>query len=420
MEQLRRQLEDAMKEMVLLKKEMEDMTDVNKKQLQAVKNAVKRKVYFCLCNDPTNPNQAVWRAYDPRTQQELNHSRLEAQQQKLSSGDAKRAAPSDSSRPQVGQVVHAVKVFAKKEDHQQLEQLQEQYLSHIIDKKQLEQNIRAVVGDSALRQAIASLFPRGGGPGQAAKDNSTEGRPSYPKSVRMKLDNGQYYRIYTDEHGEMKQKNERLNTDRDVIALNHAQFSDLPDSWSRGDCDHDLVGHCLIPLNKTEEEYKQTVRKFVDGGMEARKVTEISRVQNPIMWTEHMLKQQKMSRGGKVIIKFGFHGCERGSVDGIVRGGLDPQYCGKNGTSFGQGTYAAVKSSYSDHNRYTRVGPDGEKSMFVVRILTQDLVRGEPDMRTAPDDVGGHHVAVDNVDNPSMYVSFVLNQMYPLYLIKYV
>ncbi|CAC5395132.1 ABL1 [Mytilus coruscus] len=49
-----------------------------------------------------------------------------------------------------------------------------------------------------------------------------------------------------------------------------------------------------------------------------------------------------------------FHGTDTSAVGGICRDGLDWRMCGLNGTAFGQGTYFAAESSYSE--RYCNIG----------------------------------------------------------------
>jgi len=95
-------------------------------------------------------------------------------------------------QPTVGQVINAVKRFVKQEDHKQLEALQEQYLSRVIDKKQLEQRLRSVAGDHALRQAIASLFPKGSGPTAPQRDNSTEAKALVAHAYKCRDNQCQY------------------------------------------------------------------------------------------------------------------------------------------------------------------------------------------------------------------------------------
>ena len=57
----------------------------------------------------------------------------------------------------IGQVINAIKTFVKKEDHSHLEALQEQYLSRVIDKHQLAQQVSSMAGVHALRKAMQEI-----------------------------------------------------------------------------------------------------------------------------------------------------------------------------------------------------------------------------------------------------------------------
>ena len=59
----------------------------------------------------------------------------------------------------VGQLVNAVKDFGNPKDDAQIETLQEQYLSRVIDENQLVQQLRSVAGDHAFRGAGIFLQP---------------------------------------------------------------------------------------------------------------------------------------------------------------------------------------------------------------------------------------------------------------------
>lgn len=93
-------------------------------------------------------------------------------------------------------------------------------------------------------------------------------------------------------------------------------------------------------------------------------------------------------------------------------------------TSFGQGTYFAVKASYSANPTYSKPAADGTRMMFVARVLTGIYTLGHRDMKVPPHRSGGQSrdtfdSVVDVFVNPSMYVVFHDNQAYPEYLITF-
>jgi hypothetical protein len=81
------------------------------------------------------------------------------------------------SLPTVNQLIDAAKTFVKKdkEKYRQLEELQDQYLSRVIDGKLLADKVRSVVGFNVLDRAVTSFIPKGsdGSSGQP-RDNSTD------------------------------------------------------------------------------------------------------------------------------------------------------------------------------------------------------------------------------------------------------
>ncbi|KAG5267424.1 hypothetical protein AALO_G00221590, partial [Alosa alosa] len=106
-------------------------------------------------------------------------------------------------------------------------------------------------------------------------------------------------------------------------------------------------------------------------------------------------------------------------VDAICRENIDWRVCGENGTSYGRGSYFARDAEYS--NQYTDL--TGTQSMFVCRILVGDFTLGHPDYNKPPfkdeDKTAAFDSCVNKIQNPSTFVVFEKNQIYPEYLIQY-
>lgn len=83
------------------------------------------------------------------------------------------------------------------------------------------------------------------------------------------------------------------------------------------------------------------------------------------------------------------------------------------------GSYFARDARYS-HN-YT--GDTDERAMFISRVLVGDFTIGSSDYRRPPSKDGGginfYDSCVDDVMDPSIYVVFEKQQIYPEYLIQY-
>uniref|UniRef100_A0A3Q0R4U9 Poly [ADP-ribose] polymerase n=1 Tax=Amphilophus citrinellus TaxID=61819 RepID=A0A3Q0R4U9_AMPCI len=120
-----------------------------------------------------------------------------------------------------------------------------------------------------------------------------------------------------------------------------------------------------------------------------------------------------------------FHGTCENTVPIINDRGFNRSYAGKNAAYYGNGTYFAVNASYSARDTYSKPNQNGEKFMYVCRVLTGDFTLGQRDMIVPPQkDTGAistdqYDSVVDNMAKPSMFVIFHDTQAYPEYLITF-
>ena len=92
------------------------------------------------------------------------------------------------------------------------------------------------------------------------------------------------------------------------------------------------------------------------------------------------------------------------------------------GTAYGQGTYFARDASFS--NGYASPDSQGQKRMYLVRVLAGEYTQGANSMIVAPpkdpnDETVLYDSVVDNISNPSIFVVFYDGDAYPEYLITY-
>lgn len=90
---------------------------------------------------------------------------------------------------------------------------------------------------------------------------------------------------------------------------------------------------------------------------------------------------------------------------------------------FGNGSYFAVNASYSANDTYAKPNANGEKFMYVCRVLTGEFALGQRDLREPPNK-GSSSLArfdsvVDNMTKPNMFVVFHDADAYPEYLITF-
>ena len=91
-------------------------------------------------------------------------------------------------------------------------------------------------------------------------------------------------------------------------------------------------------------------------------------------------------------------------------------------TSYGEGVYFAVNSSYSAQ-RYASPDASGHKRMYKTLVLTGDYTQGNSSMRVLPDNPNNpgfpFDSAVDKPGSPNMFVVFLDNMAYPEYLVTF-
>uniref|UniRef100_A0A3B5M7W1 Poly [ADP-ribose] polymerase n=1 Tax=Xiphophorus couchianus TaxID=32473 RepID=A0A3B5M7W1_9TELE len=135
-----------------------------------------------------------------------------------------------------------------------------------------------------------------------------------------------------------------------------------------------------------------------------KKLDKIERIQNPGLWKSLQIKKQEMElrNNHQNNDKRLFHGTT---------------------ACYGNGSYFAVKADYSAQDTYSKPNANGEKFMYVCRVLTGDYTLGEKKM-VAPPSKGSSSVhmydsVVDDMATPSMFVVFHDTQAYPEYLITF-
>ncbi|XP_029936580.1 poly(ADP-ribose) polymerase family member 14-related sequence 1 isoform X2 [Myripristis murdjan] len=154
-------------------------------------------------------------------------------------------------------------------------------------------------------------------------------------------------------------------------------------------------------------------------------VMKIERIQNQILWKSLQIKKQDMDQrnGHQNNERRLFHGTCYTTVAYINQHGFNRSYAGKNAAAFGNGTYFAVAARYSASNTYSRPDPQGQKFMYLCRVLTGDYTQGQQGMIVPPaksaTSVQQFDSVVDNISTPSMFVIFHDSLAYPEYLITF-
>ncbi|XP_072048530.1 protein mono-ADP-ribosyltransferase PARP14-like [Amphiura filiformis] len=152
---------------------------------------------------------------------------------------------------------------------------------------------------------------------------------------------------------------------------------------------------------------------------EKHHIVKIERIQNIELFAQYMAKRDSMalerSLQPEELEKKLFHGTAAKHRDAISKNGFNRRFNGVNGTLYGDGTYFATDAAYSTH--YSKADEStGLKYMFRAKVLTGKYTKGKEGMKTLELDSDS---AVDDIEDPSMYVVFHDVQAYPEYLITF-
>ncbi|XP_052348421.1 protein mono-ADP-ribosyltransferase PARP12-like isoform X2 [Oncorhynchus keta] len=174
-----------------------------------------------------------------------------------------------------------------------------------------------------------------------------------------------------------------------AICTSNTNTSIVPPYWDQSRLPG--IGFERVMLSSSTGEHED-IKALFEKTVVGFQIHTIERVQNPALWKFYML---------------------------ICRDNFDWRICGKNGTSYGKGSYFARDAQYS--HMYT--SQSGLRSMFVCQVLVGDYTVGNSRYeKPPPKETGGssfYDSCVDNIQNPRVFVVFETHQVYPEYLIQY-
>nr|XP_009942637.1 PREDICTED: zinc finger CCCH-type antiviral protein 1-like [Opisthocomus hoazin] len=133
-------------------------------------------------------------------------------------------------------------------------------------------------------------------------------------------------------------------------------------------------------------------------------------------------KQQmkKLSKSKRVDERLLFHGTNPSHMRAICEQNFDWRICGTHGTMYGKGSYFARDASYSHNYCSSR---SGRYSMFVAHVLVGEFVKGNSRYVRPPARPGNstrlYDSCVDDPTDPSIFVIFEKQQIYPAYILEY-
>ncbi|KAF6720483.1 Poly [ADP-ribose] polymerase 12 [Oryzias melastigma] len=195
----------------------------------------------------------------------------------------------------------------------------------------------------------------------------------------------------------------------------------LPSHWDKNALPD--FGFKLVTLSRSAPDYVN-IEKLFRTTMPASTVNSIQRIQNPSLWRVFQWQKEQMQgkNGGKLVDqRYLFHGTEEALIEAICEQNFDWRVCGVHGTAYGKGSYFARDASLS--NKFSKPRLGSNKVMFVALVLVGDYTEGQSSYVRPPVKRGSRDLydsCVDSESNPSIFVVFEKQQIYPEYIIKYV
>ncbi|KAM6958838.1 protein mono-ADP-ribosyltransferase PARP10 [Aplochiton taeniatus] len=180
-------------------------------------------------------------------------------------------------------------------------------------------------------------------------------------------------------------------------------------------------------VNEDSDEFQDVVKGFYDSIQEYHnkiRIIKVEKLMNRLLFNQYRLKKASISQSASdpEVERTLYHGTSETSVKEICIHGFNRSFCGKNATVYGQGVYFAVNSSLSVQDQYSPPNADGNKYVFVTKVLTGDFTKGSHSMKAAPLKESSeiplrYHSVTDNPSEPSLFVIFNDTQAYPEYII---
>ncbi|XP_063070156.1 protein mono-ADP-ribosyltransferase PARP14-like [Engraulis encrasicolus] len=192
----------------------------------------------------------------------------------------------------------------------------------------------------------------------------------------------------------------------------------------------------IVTLSPTSEEYKKIEKTFLTSSVNSNsqspqkyQVVQIERIQSQTQWQRYEVLKQAINKKHPAQKdkneRWLYHGTTKDIAQKINTYGFNRSFCGRNATVHGLGTYFAKDAWYSCCDTYSNPDDQGLKYMYRARVLTGSPCKSKGNMKE-PDPLdpsnpqaGLHDCAVDNPQNPFIFVVFCDAGAYPDYLIKF-
>ncbi|XP_077000549.1 zinc finger CCCH-type antiviral protein 1 isoform X2 [Tamandua tetradactyla] len=200
--------------------------------------------------------------------------------------------------------------------------------------------------------------------------------------------------------------------DQPVQILPDPLPSKLPPQW---DCPP-INEYELSEISEKTPEYADISEHF-KASMKNFKIEKIKKIQNPKLLNTFERKRLKMKMSNEKLL---FYATHRHHLKYICENNFDWTYHGPFETKYGRGNYFTTDAISSHRN----CGYETKNiAMFVARVLVGDFIEGNvryirPPLRLNQQ-LTQYDSCVDSMWNPSVFVIFQKDQIYPAYVIEY-
>ncbi|KAI4884954.1 hypothetical protein NFI96_026799, partial [Prochilodus magdalenae] len=234
--------------------------------------------------------------------------------------------------------------------------------------------------------------------------------------------------VYTVDFKELRRENSRGQSwkiKRTLIGDPDTAIIQPPPTWTKME-GRDLE---IIQLAPDSDEYERIGAAFLSSSQHPKvkpvQVVEIRRIQNRGLWQRYSVLKQGVDKKypNQTNEQFLYHGTTKEICQKINSTGFNRSFCGRNAVAHGEGTYFAKEAWYSCRDLYANPDESGFKYIYRARVVTGSPCKSRRGMKE-PDPLdpnnpqaGLYDCAVDNLQNPSIYVVFCDAGAYPEYLI---
>lgn len=197
-----------------------------------------------------------------------------------------------------------------------------------------------------------------------------------------------------------------------------------PEVWKKFDPYHThrglQVAFITIPQDCLEFKFVEQAFKLT---CPTHEIIKIEIVRSPVRWEGYLSRRRvfQMRLQDNLNERWLWHGTKRITAEAICTQGYQRQL--QSVSMYGQGSYFARDALYSTNCSYAQPDRNGHQTMMLNRVVVGDFVKGKHYMKQPPNKMGQKHVPyeslVDNVHNPSIFVTFTDDQALPEYIITF-